>query len=207
MLWTKNYHKIGFGILLSAFFAVFSSFFFLNTNVSAVADISYTFDFDNIPSWYDLCQGSSDCSSYSYLLVEPSVSCASLCSFVISGISSTNTAVSASSSSLYFLFSPSALYLTGGRTGSYSGSITITLFESYGSAPSGSITLTENGTFDVSSYATAVVDVPPTIEQGDYHDDLISIQQAIYVCGAILLVLYFFYCIYRMIIKTTGGYL
>ena len=73
------------------------------------------------------------------------------------------------------------------------------------SIPSGSINITENGEYDVSSYAQAIVDVPVEVIQGDYHDDLIAIKVGIYTCAAVLLVLYFFYCIYRVIIKSTGG--
>ena len=67
--------------------------------------------------------------------------------------------------------------------------------------PSGSITLTQNGTFDVSSYSEAVVDVPAV--PGDYHDDLTSINNSILIVAAVALVLYFFYCIYRMIMRST----
>lgn len=74
------------------------------------------------------------------------------------------------------------------------------------SLPSGTLNISENGTYDVSTYAQAVVDIPPETVYGDYHDDLLSIKHSIYVCGAIVLVLYFFYCIYRMIIKSTGGF-
>lgn len=82
------------------------------------------------------------------------------------------------------------------------GSISITFYDSVpsgGITPSGSITLSSNGTYDVSYYAEAVVDVPPIM--GDYHDDLVDIKRSIYVGSATLLVIYFFYCIYRMIIK------
>lgn len=84
----------------------------------------------------------------------------------------------------------------------YDISVTYTLTESLSpGSPTGSITLTENGTYDVTQYSEAIVDVPPTIEPGDYHDDLVSIKHAIIICASVVLVIYFFYCIYRIIIK------
>lgn len=83
--------------------------------------------------------------------------------------------------------------------------ITFTLTNSIGSSPSGTINISENGTFDVTSYSEAIVNVAAEVIEGDYHNDLVNIYHAIIMCAGVCLVLYFFYCIYRMIIKSTGG--
>lgn len=44
----------------------------------------------------------------------------------------------------------------------------------------------------------------PAIPDNPYDDKLDNIVNAIYICAATLLVIYFFYCIYRMIIKNSG---
>lgn len=78
----------------------------------------------------------------------------------------------------------------------------------FGISPDSSLSISQNGTYDVTNYAEAVVNVPnsETIIYGDYHDDLVAINNSILICAAVCLVIYFFYCIYRMIIKSTGGW-
>lgn len=48
--------------------------------------------------------------------------------------------------------------------------------------------------------------VCPAIPENPYDDKFDKIITAIYVCAATVLVVYFFYCIYRMIIKSSGGF-
>lgn len=83
--------------------------------------------------------------------------------------------------------------------------VTVSFYDSFPSdcpsAPSGSLSITENGTYDVTSYTEAVVDIPPEIIQGDYHDDLISINNTIMIIPAVALVIYFMFCIYRMLLR------
>lgn len=84
----------------------------------------------------------------------------------------------------------------------YSLNFSLTDTLSSGITPEGSLSITENGTYDVTSYSEAVVEVsaPPST----YHEDLANINHSITVCAAVILVLYFFYCIYRLIIKNSG---
>ena len=88
-----------------------------------------------------------------------------------------------------------------------SGTVLISTVDSIGSAcPScpvidGTLSITDNGTFDVSSYQYASVDVPPV--PGDYDDEFNGLIVAIYTCGAVVIMLYFFYMIYGALIRSS----
>ena len=79
------------------------------------------------------------------------------------------------------------------------------------SVPSESLAIDENGTYDVTNYASVDVNVVcPECSGGGGGGGLSSedserIIKAIYAIPAVLLVIYFFYCIYRMFIRSTGG--
>lgn len=198
--------------LLLFLFLVLSFSFTLTKDSYAVSDISVTYD-SSVSQWSDVfssCTG--DClDDFSYLIVDISNYSPNNLYFILytrfDGSFQRSIYISTfSSRSIYqlrFNGSPNN-FLSFGQNTNFSdfGSVTFTLTENYiPAAPSGSITLTENGTFDVSSYSEAVVDVPMQVVPGDYHDDLVSINQSIIICAGTILVIYFFYCIYRMIIK------
>ena len=212
---------VSFFVFLFVF--AFISLFGFSSDSYAVSDLSYTLTSSD--SSYQFCYQSA-CDGFKYALITSSS--------YFSGQSSTNVAFNIQAplstpsnySSRYInsvFLSPSvpvilplnfdsfnriSVFLENPSSWS-SVSVTIVLTDTLpsdcSSPPSGSLSITENGTFDVSSYAQAVVDVPPVEISGDYHDDLISINNSILICGAICLVLYFFYCIYRILIKSTGG--
>lgn len=203
------------------FFSLFGSCVIGQNDTYAVEDITVTYtsspvNGDNV---FPSCIDYACLSQYSYLVVEissftlrsgrvyPIFDIGNANYFLISPTSSFSVYSLPSSDLLKFVFInlPSSF--------SWSDGITFTLTENYqsGITPSGSLSITENGTYDVTQYAEAVVDVPTSSGGGssedcNYHEDLVNIYHAIMVCGGVLLVLYFFYCIYRMIIKTAGSY-
>lgn len=198
--------------LLFVFSVAFISFSFSSSSY-ALEDITYTFtEGDRSFSPCSVSDTGTWCGrKYLYFTFDPAGSSISY-SFKWSGYSTTyQSSFTLSYSSFVLLTSPptsgvstytdftikTSTWLSSGQY------IYITLSDSLPSdfpvsTPSGSISITENGTFDVTDYAQAVVDVPAV--PGDYHDDLVSINNTILLVPAVCLVIYFFYAIYKMLL-------
>ena len=216
-----------FSFVLVAFLSLFFGSFIITNNTFAVDDISITNGSSSTllrSYWNYWPDCDNNCASqYNYLKIEfidsngdsvPYSSRSGGATLIICG---TQFNLNRMSDQVYFLNKTcpatdghSGFIMNGGFSGNIASSTfgyRLTLTDSLSNCsvpPSGDISITSNGTYDVSSYATATVDVPAEVIQGDYHDDLINIKNSIITCGAILLVLYFFYCIYRLIIKNSG---
>lgn len=208
---------IGFGTLFLAFFSVLFA-----SPSYAIDDFSLHFSADSFPGATWLCGNDSgrSCSDYNYLIIDqdysddfvPSSSISYIGFHLLPGGANMYHPLYLTGSSCVYSLQPDLLtalqYNSQLGLSSYlqSGvSVTVTLTDTIPfTIPSGSISLTSNGSYDVSQYSTAIVDVPPDIVYGDYHDDLVNIKIGIYVCAGTLLVLYFFYCIYRLIIRNSG---
>lgn len=197
--------KIVSGMFLLAFCSLVGA----SSQALAVSDLTATIDSSNYSSFSFNC--GNDCSSYHYLLITD-ISGSSSFTYSFCPYSSDLFArlVVTHNAALYnnvnfFLFNFDNIDQMSYCAANFSSGVSFTakLSENnpFGSTPTGSITFTENGTYDVTQYSEAVVDIPPIIEPGDYHDDLVSIKQAIIICASVVLVIYFFYCIYRIIIK------
>lgn len=196
----RRYLIYCFGFLLSLFF----TFYFCSSSSFAVSDLVITSSTSSeiCDSCYDsgyrfatlYFDSVSDSSSYSSISIIPPGFSIARFSRIYPNVSSVTFPIESGTRFMSISFG------TSGRL----------VFSSdppfSSSVPSGSLSITENGTYDVSSYAEAVVDVPNQIIQGDYHDDLTTINQSILICGAILLVIYFFYAIYRMIMRGSHGH-
>lgn len=211
----KNYFFSLFVALLGVFFG---SCIINQNDTYAVEDVTYTINSSNYSLYFCGSSSGVDCSQYSYLYIQR-VDSAALGYFQFRypyGGSILYPVFSFNQPFILLSFDsfPSNFYIQGvAFTGNYSGNVIVTLSENNpfaGSTPSGSIELTENGTYDVSQYAEAVVNVPETDcppssgGGGNYHEDLVAINNSILICAAVCLVIYFFYCIYRMIIKNSG---
>lgn len=192
---------IGFGIFLP----VLLSALFVSPSY-AVSDFTYTVNSSNGgQGFYWFCSDNScSLSDYHYVLLDFSNLGGTPSSYNFNA----STILRFVSGTLYheYSFHPYfqdkvLLSLTGTETG-------LGLDRQYsGSYPSGwyyTVTLSENNPLTGSCPEPEEPEPCPVVPETPYGDQLNNITLAIYTCGGILLVLYFFYCIYRIIIKNSG---
>lgn len=200
-------------VYLSSVLVVFLSLcfgsFIINqkNNVSAVSDLTFVIDDSNYNTFNANC--GNDCSFYHYVLISDisstgfvyQISPYSSDSFIRLYIAH-NVGFGSNMNFILFSVDNADQFKYIGANWSSGSSFKITLSENnpFGSTPSGSLSITENGTYDVTNYSQAVVDIPPEVVQGDYHDDLVSINNSILIVCAVGLVIYFFYAIYKMLL-------
>ena len=205
--------KWRFPIFVSAVLFVFLFGLFITTgDTFAVSDISATFTSSSAYSPVFPDCDSTCLSQYSYFIISSTTNNLSNIIFDIGSNKTLNVIFpyyGGSNNTSSFVIIQDFNYSTFNfrYTQNFSVPITLTLSEtsSYGAVlPSGNIDIIDNGQYDVTNYATATVNVSPEVIQGDYHDDLVSINNSIIICAAVCLVLYFFYCIYRLIIRNSG---
>lgn len=164
-----------------AFFAVlFGSCIITSKSVSAVSDFSGSFDNNSTFPFYICYNSSSDfpnCSDYNYIILTPHVSNSQ--SYQNFGFTSTTLRLPVFSQSIIGI----ASNVTNIQVSSfpYSGSFDFLLTDSYSSCPP--------------------VEPCPEIPENPYDNKFDEIKQAILIIPATALVIYFFFCIYRMLLK------
>lgn len=218
MLWKRNCHNIGFGTFFLVFaFALFFSFFLGTHNTFATTvdcgDIMSSFvegdrflsyslsscdtsSLDSSKPWiYDVHVSSSSSSSvYAWLGFNASrfgptlhnQPGSTVFNTLASSIDVNSTVVSPPQYNGQYFYYP------------YFVIAPIFYFDT--------LTLSVSDSFPTSDCPVCEeCQVCPAIPENPYDDKFDKIIVAIYTCGAILLIIYFFYCIYGMIIKSTGG--
>lgn len=180
---------IGSGIFLP----VLLSLLFVSPSY-AIDDISITYT-SSPSAWTDVfpnCTGLC-LSDYSYLIIEHD--------YVVNNFSTFNLQVRMDGSSGRSFTIPYYSYIFSFPFDFVPSSYNYLQFGSDG-IPSSFLPVTFTLTNSLSSCPDP--EPCPVVPDTPYRDQLNNITMAIYTCGGILLVLYFFYCIYRIIIKNSG---
>ena len=199
-------HPSKIKIIALIFFPIFFVFLGFN-NVSAVSDVSYTSTYNgsSFPQVGNFCNNNDanlpNCSDYQYLTIESSTLTTQ--NLISADGQARATAMAYSDYSIIKL--PSDWTRVGFFGASISGKSTsdyikFTLSESLpGSvAPTGSLTITENGTFDVSEVASVNVNVPQDVTEiiedpvsNDFHKIFMTVVTGIIPAFAIFVIVWF----------------
>lgn len=193
MLCRKNI-IIGSGIFLPVLLSV------LFVSPSYATDITYTMDSSH-GSKQNFCYDTT-CQGMSYLIIESSSDFVnSSFYFTLTFQNSSNNFSWSSELSPYLISSNPFIMPLPALTRLNLGAVNIA------SIGSNSITFTLTDTLPSSCPDPDPCPSCPTcpaVPDTPYGDQLDNITRAIYVCAGVLLVLYFFYCIYRMLIRSSG---
>lgn len=192
---------------------LFLSFFIVN-NSFALQDLTFTYDADHTSNFaHQLCNSFNNspvsCDGYKYLYFTPNFDLAGYYDVYGNTSPSITYQVELYGSTHYgyesrlylsllgqnMIYAPNSFKYVGNFSGGFSNLTT------YDPDWSITVTLSENNPFEIECPEPEEPEPCPVVPETPYHDDLQSIKLAIYTCGAVLIVLYFFYCIYRMIIK------
>ena len=184
------------------FFSFFISCFLASSPSYAISDIVYTIDSTNSSSGFVFCGGSSgrNCSDYSFMYIYSSTDFSSISSHdyitfrVQSGGSWKDVNISPIFIPILFTDLSNFTYI-----GLSANPLQFSLLSG------SSIVFTFSSSNPTSSCPEPEEPEPcPVIPENPYDDKFDQVIQAIYVCAGVMLVLYFFYCIYRLIIRNSG---
>lgn len=205
-------------IITSFLLAVFFSSLCISSSVSAVSDYSYTIDSSNYDTAITLCNSFDStprsCDDYKYIVFSLDSNVSDLGNFR----GWINYYFEGPYSTIFAYANQPRFYLSGMDYAvlSYPNGFKVFRFRSINyrdelADPNFSLTITFTENDPAGESDCPVCPEPedpepcPVVPDNPYDDKLDNITLAIYTCGAVILVIYFFYCIYRMIIKTVGG--
>lgn len=188
------------------YFGLFFAFFlgFNNGNVFAVEDQTVNFTEGTTFTWnqqmFSDCSTSQCLSQYKYLIVNSTPKNNSYVGFrFVTGSNLVQDVVCYNATCVFEL--PTYTELVGWRGSSVTApyDFSLTLTDTFGTAPpTATLNVSENGTFNVTNYASVVVDVPQTVIENiedpisnDFQKVFFTIVQNIIPAFGILLVVWF----------------
>lgn len=176
--------------------SVFISSLFLCLDSFAVSDLSVTIsNFGSSSPYTSPICANQDCSTYRYVTIQANFTSAPANGYL--GL------VNTTANNFYCVLRPAySTYTACEFTSGSDISALKAYFNNYRSAVgSVTITLSENSPF---ASPCPDCEICPVIPENPYDNKLDQLTRAVYVCAGTMLVLYFFYCLYRLIIKNSG---